>query len=503
MRFDIVTARFQDPELDADKLAVAGSDRDITWAQLRTEVDRMVDRIRSFGLPPGHPVVVRGHKQADMVVSMVACMMLDHPYVPLDIVVPEERVRRIVGITGSQLVIDCSAEPLAYTVSMMAPGRTDERKVLDPTKGIAERPHDPIRYIIFTSGSTGEPKGVRITREAAAAFLQWMCSDFGFSAMDVYINQAPFSFDLSVYELFTALHIGGTLLLNDAATAKDAQAFLSRIDRYQGSIWVSTPTFAYLYLTEPTFTGDRSRSVRSFLFCGEALPKMTAQRLLDRFPHARVLNTYGPTEATVATTLVDVTAEVLACYPDMPVGRPKPDCTIRVATPEGGPATKAAPGEIEIIGPHVSIGYLNNPELNAEKFFEVDGQRAFRTGDHGWFQDGLLFFNGRRDEQVKLNGFRIELGDITAQMLAVPGVADAIAVPLKAGDVVKRIIGFVRPQPGMAEEELRPMISMRLAHELPAYMIPADLMFVEAFPVNSSHKTDRAALVQAYIHRTR
>lgn len=503
MRFDIVTARFQDTELDAGKLAVAGSDREITWAELRTEVERMVDRIRSFGLPPGHPIVVRGHKQADMVVSMMACMMLDHPYVPLDLVVPEERVRRILAITGSQLVIDCSAEPLVYNVSMMAPGRTDEGKLLDPIQGIAERPHDPIRYIIFTSGSTGEPKGVRITRQAAAAFLHWMCTDFGFSANDVYINQAPFSFDLSVYELFTALHIGGTLLLNDASTAKDAQAFLARIERYNGSVWLSTPTFAYLYLTEPAFTGARSRSLRTFLFCGEALPKMTAQRLLERFPEARVLNTYGPTEATVATTLVDVTADVLARYPDMPVGRPKADGTIRLATTGGEPATKQAPGEIEIIGPHVSIGYLNNPELNAEKFFEVDGQRAFRTGDYGWFQDGLLFFNGRRDEQVKLNGFRIELGDITAQLLAVPGVADAIAVPLKAGETVKRIIGFVRPQPGVEEEELRTLIGTRLSEELPAYMIPADLMFVKAFPVNSSHKTDRAALVQAYIHRTR
>lgn len=503
MRFDIVTARFQDTELDAGKLAVAGSDRDITWAELRADVEEMVGRIRSFRLPAGHPIVVRGHKQADMVVSMVACMMLNHPYVPLDIVVPEERVRRILAITGSQLVIDCAGEPLVCDVSMVAPGRLEVRRAVDATRGIPERPHDPIRYIIFTSGSTGEPKGVRITREAAAAFLQWMCSDFGFSAYDVYINQAPFSFDLSVYELFTALHIGGTLLLNDAATAKDAQAFLSRIDRYQGSVWVSTPTFAYLYLTEPTFTGDRSRSVRSFLFCGEALPKMTAQRLLERFPEARVLNTYGPTEATVATTLVDVTAEVLARYPDMPVGRPKAAGTIRLATTGAEPATKQAPGEIEIIGPHVSIGYLNNPELNAEKFFEVDGQRAFRTGDYGWFQDGLLFFNGRRDEQVKLNGFRIELGDITAQMLAVPGVADAIAVPLKTGDTVKRIIGFVRAQPGVVEEGLRTSIGMRLSQELPAYMIPADLMFVEAFPVNSSHKTDRAALVQAYIHRTR
>ncbi len=503
MRFDIVGARFEDADTAPDKLAVAGSDRDLSWAALREEVLALTERIIKVGLPKGHPVIVRGHKEADMVVSMMACMLLDHPYIPLDLVVPEERVRRILSITGAQLVLDCSEQPFTSDVSLIAPGGKDLIVKADPAKGIPYRAHDPIRYIIFTSGSTGEPKGVRITREAAGAFLRWMSADFGFTATDVFINQAPFSFDLSVYELFTSSHIGGTLLLNDAETAKDSKRFLDRVARYRGSVWVSTPTFAYLYLTEPAFTGEHVPSVHSFLFCGEALPKMTAQRLLDRFPSSRVLNTYGPTEATVATSLVDVTREALAKYPDMPVGYPKRECTLRCTTPDGADATKEAPGEIEIIGPHVSIGYLNNDELNAEKFFEVDGQRAFRTGDYGWFQDGILFFNGRRDEQVKLNGFRIELGDITAQMLVVPGVADAIAVPLKAGETVKRIIGFVRPGPGADMAMLRPMIEARLRKELPAYMVPADISFVSAFPVNSSHKTDRKALIEGYMNRKR
>ncbi len=503
MRFNIVTARFEETGVAQEKTAVAGSDCDLSWLGLTQEVEAMTDRIARLGLPKGHPIVVRGHKETDMVVSMVACMVLDHPYIPLDLVVPEERVRRILTITGAQLVIDCAAEPLSYDVSAIWPGRRDVLKPVDPSKGIPYRPEDPIRYIIFTSGSTGEPKGVRITRDAADAFLRWMCNDFGFSADDVYVNQAPFSFDLSVYELFTSLHIGGTLLLNDGETAKDSKRFLDRIRKYGGTVWVSTPTFAYLYLTEPAFAGEQVSSLHSFLFCGEALPKMTAQRLLDRFPQARVLNTYGPTEATVATSLIDVTREVLATYPDMPVGYAKRECIIRTTTPDGAAATKDAPGEIEIIGPHVSIGYLNNDALNAEKFFEVDGQRAFRTGDYGWFQDGILFFNGRRDEQVKLNGFRIELGDITAQMLAVPGVADAIAVPLKAGETVKKLIGFVRPGPGSDTAMLKPAIEERLRKELPAYMVPADLMFVDAFPVNSSHKTDRKALIEAYVRRGR
>lgn len=498
MRFDIVTGTFEDTDVDCGRLAVIGSDRVLTWNELRTEVGEWTSMLKSLELSPGHPIMVHGHKQADMVVAMLACIAMDLPYIPLDQVVPLERVERIRQMTGSAVLLNCTGTAAQVQAAIIVEqGKVMRRAAPAFSSPLQPRSNDPIRYIIFTSGSTGEPKGVQITREAAASFLHWMTVDFGFTPEDVFVNQAPFSFDLSVYELFTALHSGATLLLNDAATCKDSVGFLDRVRQYRGSVWVSTPTFAYLYLTEPRFLAEEVPSLKTFLFCGEALPKMTAQRLLDRFPSARVLNTYGPTEATVATTLIDVTRDVLARYPDMPVGFPKPEGLVRTV-PSG---TKEDPGEIEILGPHVSIGYFNNAALNAEKFFLEDGQRGFRTGDYGYFQDGILFFNGRRDEQVKLNGFRIELGDITAQMLAVPGVADAIAVPLKSGETVKRIVGFVRSQQAGKEEELRASILVHLKRTLPEYMVPGDVAFVDAFPVNASHKTDRKALIDLYLKR--
>ncbi len=500
MRFDIVAARFEDVDIDPDKLALVGSDRDLTWREFRTEVLATAERISALHLPKGAPVAIRGHKEAGMVVAMMACMTLDHTYIPIDVMIPMERVERMLAIAGAQLLIDFSGDQLPHGCPTLLEDGSVLHEGTAPANILPFRSEDPLRYIIFTSGSTGEPKGVCISRAAAKAFLLWMCSDFGFTAQEVFINQAPFSFDLSVYELFTSIHSGATLLLNEAETAKDSARFLARLNQYGGTVWVSTPTFAYLYLTEPRFNGEDAASIQTFLFCGEALPKMTAKRLLDRFPKSRVLNTYGPTEATVATALVDVTTEVLARYPDMPVGAPMRGSQLRTETPVGKEATKDAPGEILIIGDNVSTGYLGNDALNEEKFFISDGKRGFRTGDYGWFEDGLLFFNGRKDEQVKLNGFRIELGDITAQLLSVPGVADAIAVPLTAGGAVKRIIGFVRPIPGDATEaELRLRINDRLKKELPDYMVPGDISFVDAFPVSSSHKTDRKALIAGYL----
>lgn len=502
MRFNIVAAKFEDADIDPDKLALAGSDRDLNWLELQTEVLEMTERIEALHLPKGAPVAIRGHKEAGMVVAIMACISLDHPYIPIDVMVPADRVQRMLAISGSQLVFDCSESPLHYACPTMLMDGSVQHHGVSPANIIPYRNEDPLRYIIFTSGSTGEPKGVCISRDAAQAFLLWTSSDFGFTAQDVFVNQAPFSFDLSVYELFTSLHIGGTLLLNDAGTAKDSKVFLERLKRYGGTVWVSTPTFAYLYLTEPDFNGEQASSIHTFLFCGEALPKMTAQRLLDRFPNSRVLNSYGPTEATVATSLVDVTLQVLAKYPDMPVGAPMRGSQLLTETPDGEEATKEAPGEILIIGDNVSTGYIGNSDLNEQKFFFAEDKRGFRTGDYGWFEAGLLFFNGRQDEQVKLNGFRVELGDITAQMLSVPGVADAIAVPLKVGGSVKRIIGFVRPMPGsVTEEELRLRINVQLKKELPDYMVPADIAFIDAFPVSSSHKTDRKALITGYLSR--
>lgn len=501
MRFNIVTAKFEDQGVSPRKLAVAGSDRDLTWAALEAEATSLAGQIASFNLPAGTPVLIRGHKAADMVVAMVACMMLDLPYVPLDISIPDERVRGICAITGAQLAIDTWGTFPADVAIAMELGVLRKGQPVNAAQHTFDRPGDPVRYVIFTSGSTGEPKGVPITREAAGSFLEWMVKDFGLSDSDVFVNQASLSFDLSVYELYTSLHLGASLLLNDAETAKDAPRFLSRISRYGGSVWVSTPTFAYLYLTDPGFTGDLLPSLHSFLFCGESLPTMTATRLLDRFPRSRVLNTYGPTEATVATTMINVTREALKKYGDMPVGYPKRDTVVRTVVPDGSTASKENPGEIEIIGRNVSIGYMGMDALNATKYFVENGIRGFRTGDYGWFMDGILFFSGRRDEQVKLNGFRIELGDIAAQMLLVPGVADAIAVPLRRGGEVKRIIGFVRAEPGKQVNELKPLVHAHLIERLPLYMVPADLVFIEAFPVNSSHKTDRQALIDFYLAR--
>ena len=170
--------------------------------------------------------------------------------------------------------------------------------------------------------------------------------------------------------------------------------------------------------------------LRRFLFCGETLAPEIASRLLDRFPAAEVWNTYGPTEATVATTSIRITREILDRYSSLPIGYPMPGTRVLVMDEEGREAAPGERGRSSSAGPNVSPGYLNRPDLVEKAFFLLDGHRAYRTGDWGRCRDGMLFFEGRMDNQIKLHGHRIELADVEANLRALPGVRDAVVLPV-------------------------------------------------------------------------
>jgi D-alanine--poly(phosphoribitol) ligase subunit 1 len=370
----------------------------------------------------------------------------------------------------------------------------------DARTGTFERLHDGppsqpllernLAYILFTSGTTGEPKGVQIGRESVQALVDWMATDFALGDTPVFLNQAPFSFDLSMYEVFGTLALGGTVVLASRALTAPGAPFLARVGAHEVTTWVSTPSFAQQQLLDPAFSGEGLPSLRTFLFCGEVLPVTLARMLRKRFPEARIINTYGPTEATVATTWIVVDDAVLAKYSPLPIGRANRDGQVFIDD-----------GELCIVGPHVMRGYLNRADLNATRMFERDGERGFRTGDLGSVDDdGLLFCHGRIDDQVKVGGYRIELMEIDAALSALPGLAAAAAVPLRRADgSVARIVGFV--ETGTDDRRLPAALDdwkALLAARLPSYMIPSELIGCRALPMSVNFKIDRARLAQDY-----
>ena len=502
MRFDLSANCFADTDVRADAWAVIGADRTLRWHELAEQAHAWAALARAHGFAADVPVIIRGHKEAAFFVAMVGALLLGAPFVPVDTIYPDERMQRIASTLGAQMYFDAHESRFVSlngqgvrTRSEAAEGASASATAsTSAVSALASAPpalrEKNLAYVLFTSGTTGEPKGVQIGRESVTALTDWMAADFALGDAPVFLNQAPFSFDLSMYEVFGTLALGGTVVLASRALTAQGAAFLTTLARHGMTTWVSTPSFAQQQLLNPQFSQDGLPALRTFLFCGEVLPVALARQLRQRFPSARIINTYGPTEATVATTWIVVDDAVLAHHARLPIGHAKRDAEVFVDA-----------GELCIAGAHVMRGYLNREDLNAARMFTHNGQRAFRTGDLGAVDsDGLLFCHGRIDDQIKMGGYRIELMEIDAALRALPGAASAAAVPLRRPDgSVARVVAFV----ATGNDDVRLPDALHdwktlLAARLPSYMIPSELLACRSLPVSVNFKIDRAQLAQDY-----
>jgi D-alanine--poly(phosphoribitol) ligase subunit 1 len=469
-------------------VAHVSGDRSLTYGELIRRSDALAAHLAATLPNESCPVVVLGHKEPELLIAFLGVVKSGHPYVPVENNLPAQRLQRIVEVSGAPLIL--TPDSIAVLTGE-APDVVQRKPALRRT---SETPY----YIMFTSGSTGEPKGVVLTHGCLESFLNWMLTEQAPPAGEVFLNQVPYSFDVSMMDTHVALLTGGTVFSvtrDDIARPKQLHEAFARSGI---TIWVSTPSFAQLCLVQRRFNADLLPHVRRFLFCGETLPPNVASQLLDRFPAAEVWNTYGPTEATVATTSIRVDRDLLARYSPLPIGYPMPGTRVLVLDEERRELPPGERGEIVIAGPNVSTGYLGRPDLNARAFFEIDGQRAYRTGDWGRVQDGLLFCEGRMDNQIKLHGHRVELGDIEANLRAVSGVRDAVVLPIMYEGQPDALSAFVVVAERGTESDfdLGNRLRSQLAERLPPYMLPRQFTFLESFPMTSNGKADRKKLAE-------
>ena len=478
MRFDYQSWQLVDAEKHTDKLMISASDGDFTWGQIHTRAMHLKQQFTGAGASQSHPVVLYGHKQSDMIAGMLACMMGDIPFVPVDTLMPKDRVNAIIKRSGACVVLDCA---LDSAVDCLNP-------IPDATPiSLSEK----VAYILFTSGSTGEPKGVCVTQKNLASFSRWMVHDFDLTADDVFLNQAVFSFDLSVTEIVSAFSVGGTLV---CLTADDTpETIMPKLQDYGVSVWVSTPSFMRQFLLHDGFDSVGCPAIKTIWFCGEALPLQTASVLKRRFgDKARVFNNYGPTEATVAFTSLEMTDKWLDGGV-VPIGYPMAGGQVDIDTPDNH-----GQGEIILVGDSVALGYLNQPELTAEKFIntELNGKltRAYRTGDMGYKVDGLLYYGGRSDDQLKLHGYRIEMGDIENALSGIQGCTGSAVLPLMRQGRVVRLVGVVAGNVTLSQ----PDIKSRLEQSVPDYMVPSEIVVVDVLPLTLNGKVDKRQLLERY-----
>lgn len=439
------------------------------------------------------PIAVHGHKEPEMLVAFLGAVKCGRAYVPIDVSVPAQRVEKIIEGAGAALVV--TPDMVSDVLSGLS--ETEEGELR--TRALRRVEADDAFYILFTSGSTGEPKGVVITLSNLTAFVEWMMGEQRYvPAEEVFLNQAPFSFDLSVMDLYGSLTSGGTLQSVTKDELSNLKALYKRLAESGVSTWVSTPSFAQMCLIEKGFSETMMPAMRRFLFCGETLAPETASQLLERFPRAEVWNTYGPTEATVATTSVRVDRALLSEFSPLPVGFEMPGTRILICGEDGVPVAEGERGEIVIVGPNVSPGYLNRPELTGKVFGQRAEGRFYRTGDWGRVRGGQVFFEGRMDGQIKLNGYRIELGDMEANLRGLEEVADAVVLPVQKGgkvDSLAAVVVLSGAKEG-SDFEVTAKLKARLGERVPVYMVPRKFIYKDAFPMTPNGKADRRKLAE-------
>jgi amino acid adenylation domain len=469
-----------------DVIAHASGDRTLTYGELRTRSDGLASYLTERFGGDRSPIAVLGHREPEMLIAFIGAAKSRRPYVPIDTALPQTRIDQILATSRAVLVL---------TPDQIRRFSTAELR--GPTTAVGK--NDPF-YILFTSGSTGEPKGVIITLACLEHFISWMLAEQRFSQRaEVFLNQAPFSFDLSVMDLYCSLATGGTLFSISRDLIENPKKLYRALASSGVTTWVSTPSFAQMCLVEDKFAETMLPRVRRFLFCGETLAPQTAAQLLRRFPQAQVWNTYGPTEATVATTSLRIDAAILEKYSPLPVGRVMPGTKIFTVDENGVESSTDQRGEIIIAGPNVSPGYVGRADLTARAFFDHGGLRAYKTGDLGRFRDALLFFEGRIDEQIKLSGYRIELGDVEANLRALPSVRDAVVMPVIKNGATQSLTAFVSltARTETSDFKLRHNLRTQLGQRLPSYMLPRKFVFLDAFPMTANGKVDRAALARS------
>ncbi|MBU3127266.1 D-alanine--poly(phosphoribitol) ligase subunit DltA [Clostridium tagluense] len=480
---------------NTNKIAHIYKNSNLTYKELKTKSDSLaVNIIELFG-EDKTPIIVFGHKDHLMLISFLACVKSGHAYIPVDSSTPSTRLKDILFISGAKLIINISDKLIDIPADTVLNKNEIEENALqykDKIPNVSYRiKGEEVYYIIYTSGSTGKPKGVQITQNCIQSFIDWSM-DLIDKKDKIFMNQAPFSFDLSVMDTYLSLVSGSILYSIDKEMIANLLELFINFKSSGITTWVSTPSFAEMCLQSEQFNEKLLPELRQLLFCGETLSKECVKKLFERFPKIKIINFYGPTEATVAVTAIEIKQEMLLSKESLPVGYVKKDCEIII---------EENTNEILIVGDSVSIGYFADPILTKKSFFKREisdvKKRGYRTGDTGYIANGLLYYEGRIDNQIKLNGYRVEIEDIENNIKKLPFIKNAVVVPIKEKNKIKYLATVVVINDKF-EGNIIISVKNSLKDLLPSYMIPRKVKVIEALPMNRNGKIDRKKIMEEF-----
>jgi amino acid adenylation domain-containing protein/FkbH-like protein/FkbM family methyltransferase len=463
-----------------DAVAVIDGDRAWSYREIDSRSNAVARRLRDRGIGLEDRVALLARRGERMMTGLLGVLKAGAAYVPIEPGDPQKRI--------DALLADC--HPAFALTDEQIGAWADE--LVDGFPAVDVRPAH-LAYVLYTSGSTGTPKGVQIQHGSVVNRIEWMDREYGLAPGDVILQKTPFTFDVSVWELFWWAFSGASVAFLAPEAHKDPAAIVDAVEAHHVTKMHFVPSMLRAFL-DSLGPRDLTRlsSLRDVFASGEALPADLVRRFQATVGAAhgtRLHNLYGPTEATVDVSFFDCAR--LAGRPDVPIGKPVANTQLYVLDRELQPVAIGVAGEVFIGGVNVGRGYLNRPDLTAERFIPdpfgpIPGGRLYRTGDRGcWRDDGEIEYLGRNDHQVKLRGNRIELGEIEAVVRGGPGVTDAA---VRVHD--DRLIAYVTTTADGAIEGLRSFIADRV----PSYMVPGQIVRLDRWPLTSSGKLDRRAL---------
>lgn len=475
-----------------NKTAYRVAGESISYGELWEQSNAVADALRKKELSDKSPIAVYGHMSPQQIVAFLGVVKAGHPYIPLDISIPSARISHIIGASKASFVITTEAFDMPVDVEeasvdkLISEGQKEKVCEQNWVKG------DEVFYIIYTSGSTGNPKGVQISESNLASFVEWLEVECALPN-GVYLNQAPYSFDLSVMDLYPALTAGRELHAITKVQIENASLLFEELAQSKIGVWTSTPSFVKICLMNPEWNAQQMPHLTTFLFCGEVLPHRVASELHKRFPKAKVYNLYGPTETTVAVSAIEVTKEILEQHEQLPIARADSP-TLKIVDEHLQPVVSGSKGEIAIYGPTVSTeGYLYASEQSAAVFKYADGERLYKAGDVGFVEEGFVFYAGRSDFQIKLHGYRMEIEEIEKQIEDLDEVVGCVVIPVKKDEEVVSLTACIALTETLTEKPFKMTKNLKssLLNSMPSYMIPKKFMYVDTLPLTMNGKVDR------------
>ena len=488
---------------EPEAIAVLHEGNKLTYRELNQRANQLANYLRKCGIGPDIPVGVCLENSLELTVALLAVLKAGGACLPLDPAYPKERLQLMLEDSGAPVLL--SREGL---LPELASRRTERICLLSIGEFLAQESAENLArlttpanlaYVIYTSGSTGKPKGVMLTHGGLVNYICAAIKLYGLRPSDRLLQFSSISFDIAIEEIFPTWASGATLVLRSGNFSLAGSDFLRFAKQQKLSVLSVATAYWHELVHELAETGaELPESLRMVVVGGEKA-QIQALETWRKVAGDRVswMNTYGPTETSVIASSYEPPTSGPLPSP-LPIGRPIGNVKIHILDRNLQPVPVGIPGELHIGGPGVARGYLNHPELTAEKFvadpFSADPEaRLYKTGDLArYLDDGEIEFVGRRDFQVKIRGFRVELGEIEAALLKHGSIREALVVAREEGLNNKRLVGYVIAAGGSVPDtnELRKY----LKHQLPEYMVPSDIVVLEEFPLTPNGKVDRKAL---------